>query len=307
LDLAPGETAVLWGVLHSSHDGLRIDAARSFAGNAPGPGLFDFEAGGLRLVSYDMAAHRATVLATGFDAPACYTHGVRAPCLVSRTPQLAHARLLTVEDWGETLNGVLALEVEDSLTASARPRAASTTSAGDTTHWYDATAAHLAIGALLCGALVMALWLLRRGWQRRNLHRRATALERVAKRTDPVLAATLAPSLRLLRRGLRSGRLVATSDTGRTLASALRRLELQLTARQRASVAARERQAADELLDELRIALRVDSELRGPPVGRTARTPGACAEAALSLTEDTTSRSMSCPPLPPTSRQSTPT
>jgi hypothetical protein len=99
LSMEPGAVVGLSGQVTASLDGSSLDAAS----------LFDFAAGGLRVVDAD-PAHFAYVLApTGQYAPACASVG-GLPCLVPRLAVLAHERLHTAGELASTLSGSIELE-----------------------------------------------------------------------------------------------------------------------------------------------------------------------------------------------------
>jgi hypothetical protein len=109
---------VLRGELRSSFDGSTFDAVTqrdqfpNLAG-APAPrlgGLFDPDAGGLRVVEQDPATHVYRLAPTGTVGSACADVGVTSPCLVPRLAELAHERLVTVETFGATLGGRIEAE-----------------------------------------------------------------------------------------------------------------------------------------------------------------------------------------------------
>jgi hypothetical protein len=99
LSMEPGAVVGLSGRVTASIDGSSFDAAS----------LFDFAAGGLRVVDTD-PAHFAYVLApTGQAMPACAAAG-GLPCLVPRLDVLAHERLHTAAELASTLSGGIELE-----------------------------------------------------------------------------------------------------------------------------------------------------------------------------------------------------
>ena len=107
LAMDPAAHVVLSGQVTASMDGTSFDAAS----------LFDFAAGGLRVV--DAApAHFAYVLApTGQYAPAC-AGAAGAACLVPRLGVLAHQRLHTAAELASTLSGSIDLESHPSPSAA---------------------------------------------------------------------------------------------------------------------------------------------------------------------------------------------
>jgi hypothetical protein len=104
LAIESGVQFVLRGTVSVALDGASFDAAA----------LFDFAAGGLRVVDSD-AAHGAYVLAAnGGTAAACTAAGSPSPCLVPRLAELAHARLRTASELASTLSGSIVLESQAS-------------------------------------------------------------------------------------------------------------------------------------------------------------------------------------------------
>jgi hypothetical protein len=93
LAIEPGGSATLSGAMQTTHDGARFDAVA----------MFDFEAGGLRVVEGQPGAVRVT--STGLVSPTCSAAGVGSPCLVPRVIEHAHARLLSVDELRTTLQG----------------------------------------------------------------------------------------------------------------------------------------------------------------------------------------------------------
>jgi hypothetical protein len=141
---------VVRGQVGSSLDGSTFDAVTQrdryprLAGD-PGPrigGLFDPEAGGLRVIEQDPERHVYRLAPTGAPAPACAAIGARA-CLAPRLGALAHERLVTEEDLAASLHG--AVEAEP-LPPAARPLV-SPDEAG-TIGWLAAVAAALGAAAL---------------------------------------------------------------------------------------------------------------------------------------------------------------
>src|SRR5262249_39148996 len=100
VDLPPGGEIVVRGAVRSSFDGAVFDAATRIdvlpdgsSLDRPG-GLFDLEAGGLRVASIDTTTHEVHLVASGGDAPTCTALGLGGACLVPRTEVLAHERLM---------------------------------------------------------------------------------------------------------------------------------------------------------------------------------------------------------------------
>ncbi|MBK6692323.1 MAG: hypothetical protein IPG50_08980 [Myxococcales bacterium] len=109
LPLAPGQTVTLRGELRTSFDGISYDAvARYEAGAESLGGLIAIEGVGLRIAS---RARGAVVLeATGGDGAMCRGLGLTTPCIVPRSAELAHERLLSLAEFQATLSGNLSRE-----------------------------------------------------------------------------------------------------------------------------------------------------------------------------------------------------
>jgi hypothetical protein len=178
---------VLRGQLRSALDGSTFDAITqsdrypTLAG-VPAPhtgGLFDPEAGGLRVIEQDPARHVYRLAATGALGRACREGGVASPCLAPRLAVLAHERLATADDLEATLSG--SIEAEE-LPAPARPRSPVASGQASVLGW----------GVALASCLGTAAWL--RGRRRaRRAHairqvRVAAAQARRALRGQPTFA-----------------------------------------------------------------------------------------------------------------------
>jgi hypothetical protein len=100
LALDDGAHIEVHGRVATTVDGRTFDAAD----------LFDFAAGGLRVVDHDGARFAYSLEATGRTADGCAAAGAPAPCLVPRLAALAHERLRTVKELTGTLSGGIELE-----------------------------------------------------------------------------------------------------------------------------------------------------------------------------------------------------
>lgn len=99
ISMEPGAQVGLSGQVFASIDGSSFDAAT----------LFDFAAGGLRVLDADPGRHAYVLTPTGESAPACAAvDGL--PCLVPRLAALAHERLHTASELASTLSGSIELE-----------------------------------------------------------------------------------------------------------------------------------------------------------------------------------------------------
>jgi hypothetical protein len=117
LAMDPGTVVGLSGLVTASVDGSSFDAAT----------LFDFTAGGLRVVDVDPAHHAYVLAPSGQYAPACagasgvtrQEHGYSGvSCLVPRLEILAHQRLKTASELASTLWGGIELESHPGPTAA---------------------------------------------------------------------------------------------------------------------------------------------------------------------------------------------
>jgi hypothetical protein len=99
LAMEPDAVVTLSGLMTTSFDGSGFDAAS----------LFNFAAGGLRVVEADPVHHAYVVAPTGAYSSACAAVG-GVPCLVPRLGILAHDRLHTASELASTLSGTITLE-----------------------------------------------------------------------------------------------------------------------------------------------------------------------------------------------------
>jgi hypothetical protein len=74
-------------------------------------GLYEIERAGLRVVAQDPKTHVTRVIVTGAEAPACRAAGLPGACLLPRTAEIAHERLLTVAELAPTLSGSIDTEI----------------------------------------------------------------------------------------------------------------------------------------------------------------------------------------------------
>ncbi len=148
----PGGRLVVSGLLTTSTDGCSFDGAATWClapdGRSPLPvpgGLFDWAAGGLRVVEQRPAEHLVFVSATGAAGAACVAAGVPAPCLVPRLSAIAHDRLLTKRELAATLSGHVEVR-----TAVAGPVATSAAYAAPVAACGGLAALALAAGVVRC-------------------------------------------------------------------------------------------------------------------------------------------------------------
>lgn len=258
INAAPGQEIVLRGSFTSKHDGSTIDAATTtWPKDAPGGervdpiGFIDFESGGLDMTSRDPATHE--VHATVKDKPgeACAAAGVSSPCLVMNK-QLALQRLLTQQEFSKTMNGTMELEEPPLLAPPIVP---------------PSTVPYLQIaaGLLVGGMLAMGAWRWKKG-KDASPEGQLLALSRKVKaqleKADQVVAAPLKPTVDAAVKAILEKRVDAASKEGKRVADALRRVNERLETTAREERAAKEQEAADELLREMESALEAAEEMK---------------------------------------------
>jgi hypothetical protein len=108
----PSARVVIRGLVATSFDGSSFDAAMHWDGASPASppvprtgGLFDLEAGGLRLVEARTERHEYVLAPTGAPGASCVAAGVASPCFVPRLASLARDRLRTAGELAPTLVG----------------------------------------------------------------------------------------------------------------------------------------------------------------------------------------------------------
>lgn len=263
LPVAPGGTIVVTGSFRSRHDGSLIDgASTTWPADAPGGasvdagGIIDFRAGGFDVASVDAKTHVIEAVASGEPAAGCAAYRVPAPCLIVRSHDLAHGRLLTVGDWASSLRGGMQVEV----LAPIAPASAAAEAPPPPVALLGGAAA-----AVVAMVLAVAWWLHRR-WRRSprgRLGRLLRQLGRLASRVDPVLGRVLRPALASTARAIRQRRLDPTSTEGQRLEQALRQLQAELRHDAARKRRAAEREVADELAEQVMIALEAAAEASG--------------------------------------------
>jgi hypothetical protein len=264
LPVTQGTPIVLHGSVVSRFDAVELDAATTrWPSSAPGGasldarGLIDFEAGGLELTALDADDHTAVAVAKpGAVAPLCARHGTTTPCLVLRTGELAHARLLTEQQWLDSLRGGVSVEIREASVAGAAESSVAR-SLGTALQ-----AASVSFASFLLLGLLLALGVrLRRAREpARRLARLVRSVHEAAAAADPILAELLAPALAGAARAVRRRRIDPSSAEGRRLESALEELRAGLHDRASHRQAAAERRIVDELGLELEVALDAATE-----------------------------------------------
>ena len=110
-----GDEITISGSVRTAVDGTVIDALAQRNDTAGVPphlgGLFDAAAGGLRVVEQHPDTHVYKLESTGELGPACVAAGLTSPCLATRTPLLAHERLITVAELTRSLTGSVLVEL----------------------------------------------------------------------------------------------------------------------------------------------------------------------------------------------------
>lgn len=256
----PGGTLVLNGSFHSTLDGSVVDAATTtWPSGAPGGssidsgGLIDFEAGGFHVIERNPDTHVVKAVATEDGATACATYGVQSPCLPLRVQHQAVSRLITVREWTASLKGGVQVEVV------APPAYAPVTS-------FAARMQPVMIGGGIVLAVVAALltaWMVYRRWAksaRVQLVQLAGRVRDKAGRADPILAGTLKPALDSALRAVRERKFDPESAEGKRVAEVLRQVDARLDAKVARVRAEDEKRTADELVEQVEIALEAAGE-----------------------------------------------
>ncbi len=171
------------GSLRDRADGSVIDAAHDRRGGAAGPGVIDWEAGGLRLVRADEARHAYAFEPTGEPGRACAAVGIEGACLVGRLLPLAVRRLVTQDELAERLDG--ALELEGAVAPAPPPVSAAAVPLPRSSHLVPLAAAAMVL------ALAAALLVRRRHTHPRARARRALRRLEAVARSRPVYAPLL--------------------------------------------------------------------------------------------------------------------
>lgn len=260
VETAPGGEIILRGSFHSRHDGSVVDAAtttwpKENPGGAsvdPG-GLVDFQAGGFHVTSRDAQTHEVHAVATGDAAPACAALGVASPCLPLRLRESAQKRLVTQNEWAQSLKGAITLQV---VTPPVYAPAVSATK--------EAAPFLAAGGAFLALALgVAALWNFRKKQKtspRGQLLALARRVHGKAQGADPILAAPLVPALTGALKRLEKGSVDPTSPEGQRVRVMLEKVEQRLEDETQKAKSQREQEVTDELAREFEIAFQAAEE-----------------------------------------------
>lgn len=262
VDVEPGAEIHLKGSVQSA-DGAIIDAASTTWPEGAGPatvdsgGLVDLKGGGFHLSSRDPATHEVVAVATGEEAPACAAAGVKAPCLALRTLPLARTRLMTREELAQSLTGKISVET------LGKPAAPPPPPLQPVRDLVAQPAFQAAIAVLVAAALGSLFYLARRRRQRSPRGQLEALITRVSaklKIADAALAATLTPAVKKARSLLDERRIDAASQEGRRVRDVLLRVELNLDETAQRTRAAKEQEAADELLLEVEAAVEAANE-----------------------------------------------
>jgi len=266
VDVGPGGEIVLRGSYASAFDGSTIDAAATYwPDDAPGGasvdsgGLLDLEGGGFHLKSRDPDTHEVVAVATGKEAPACDAAGVVAPCLALRVLPQARSRLITMNEWTQSLNGEIRVEVPEAIVAEVVETPAYEPAVDAlSSPWLQGA---LALGAVLsAGAIALSIMRARRQSPRGQLLALARRVRTKLDGADAALAAPLSPIVESALGVLRRGHVDASSKEGKRVADVLRRVEVRIDVTNEAERANKEQEAADELVQEMESALEAADE-----------------------------------------------
>ncbi|MBK9258390.1 MAG: hypothetical protein IPM54_00975 [Polyangiaceae bacterium] len=260
IDVPQGTEIVLTGSYTSRHDGSVIDAATTtWPAGSPGGasvdaiGLIDLESGGFHMTSRDVAKHEVRAIATDKGGESCAAAGVSAPCLVVNKRIALQKRLMGWDDFRSTLDGV---GIEVALPAPVAPPIVP-----------PKAMPFLEVGAAIVigGILAMGAWRWKKG-KDASPEGQLLALSRKVKtqldRADQVVAAPLKPTVDAAMKAIREKRVDASSKEGKRVAEALRRVNERLEATMREEQAAKEQEAADELVREMESALEAADEMK---------------------------------------------
>lgn len=249
-----GEEIILRGSFTSTRDGSIVDAATTtWPADAPGGasvdagGLIDFAGGGWHVTSRDPVKHEVHAVATG-PGGACSAAGIEreVSCLPLRTLPQARSRLITNQEWVESLKGGITVEIPTPPLVAVAP----------------STVPYLQGAAVLVGVGLLAAvgWAVHRRRARSPAGQLLALADRVRARlrtADPVLAAALTPAIDAALASVRRRRVDPTSKEGKRVAEALLRVERRIDA----AAAAEQEQAADELVQEVESALEAADEV----------------------------------------------
>jgi hypothetical protein len=255
ISVTPGTEIIIRGSFTSRHDGSIIDAVTtSWPKDAPGGesidpiGLIDLDGGGLHMTSRDIAKHEVHAIVTDAAGQACSAAGISSPCLVLNS-QLATKRLLGTRDMWSTMNGSMAVELPPPAVV---PPAA-------------LPFLQIAGAFLLVGLLGIVGWRWKRG-KDNSPEGQLLALSRKVlaqlNRADQVIAAPLKPTVDAAVKAILEKRVDAGSKEGQRVAEALRRVNERLEVTAQEERAAKEQEAADELLREMESALEAAEEMK---------------------------------------------
>lgn len=253
-----GTEIVVHGSFTSTHDGSIIGPVMTiWPKDAPGGasvdpiGLIDFDGGGLHVTSRDIEKREVHAVVTDKGGEACAAAGVASPCLVLNK-QLAIKRLLVQQDFRNTLNGTMEIEVPQPLAPPIIPPPAM-------------PYLQIAAGILVGSVLAMGAWRWKKG-KNASPEGQLLALSRKVmaqlERADQVVAAPLKPTVDAAVRAIREKRVEASSKEGKRVADALRRVNERLETTAKEDRAAKEQEAADELLREMESALEAAEEMK---------------------------------------------
>lgn len=259
VNVAAGQTITLRGFYTSKHDGSILDAATTtWPKEAPGGasvdpvGLIAVESGGFHLTKRNVDTHEVELVATGSGAEACGAAGVEAPCLVLNKGIALQKRLMGWEEFKSSLVGPgIEAELPPPPVVEVAPGVMPYLQAG--------------AGIAIAAVVGFAAWT----WKKKRdaspagqMLSLARSVKEQLRRADPVLAAPLAPAVDAAIRSLRERRVDAASAEGKRVAEALRKTSARLDASMREAQAAKEQEAADELVQEMEAALEAADEVK---------------------------------------------
>jgi Skp family chaperone for outer membrane proteins len=263
IPVSPGTEVILKGSFISSHDGSVIDGATTtWPKGSPGGqsvdagGLFDFQAGGFYLVERNEKTHEIRIKATEASTKVCSAMQIDSPCLPMRLLPQAQSRLLTSQDWKNSLKGGISVQIPDVPVPT--PVADASIKAKP----------YLIGGAILIGMILVGRWLVQSAKKRAQtpaaqLLRLAKRVQSKVQKADPILAAPLSPAVDAALKALQERKVDASSREGKRVAALLVRLEAQVEQSAQDSQLSKEQATVDELVNEVEAALEAAEETRG--------------------------------------------
>ena len=261
VEVRPGGEIRVTGSYTSTLDGATIDAATTtWPDDTPGGasvdagGMIDFQGGGFHVTSRDPKTHEVVAVATGEPGALCQKLGVESPCLPLRVLPHSQTRLVTMQEWTQSLKGAITVEVVVPPPPPAYAPAVDFMSHPATLGVLGATG--------LCAVLGLAWVVARRrklspAGQLRTI---AARLRKKLEQAEPAMRATVMPVAQRAEELINARHVDAASKEGQRIRDLLLRAEEQLERSKVEKKQAIEQAAADELVAEMEAALAAAEE-----------------------------------------------